>query len=85
LKENDAQANGQLHVRPRPDRSTFARAVAAELKPQKMEDTLAFMFETRLVIRPPASRSKPRHCNAITIRAARGSRRCSWAEGNPER
>jgi homogentisate 1,2-dioxygenase len=24
----------------------------AELKPQKIEDTLAFMFETRLVIRP---------------------------------
>ncbi len=35
-----------------PDRATFKRAVAAELKPQKIEDTLAFMFETRLVIRP---------------------------------
>jgi homogentisate 1,2-dioxygenase len=35
-----------------PDRATFERAVAAELMPQKIENTLAFMFETRLVIRP---------------------------------
>jgi hypothetical protein len=35
-----------------PDRATFERAVAAELTPQKVADTLAFMFETRLVIRP---------------------------------
>ena len=35
-----------------PDRATFEKAVAAELKPQKIEDTLAFMFETRMVIRP---------------------------------
>jgi homogentisate 1,2-dioxygenase len=35
-----------------PDRATFERAVAADLKPQKIADTLAFMFETRLVVRP---------------------------------
>ena len=35
-----------------PDRATFDRAVAADLKPQKIADTLAFMFETRLAIRP---------------------------------
>jgi homogentisate 1,2-dioxygenase len=35
-----------------PDRTTFEKAVAAELSPQKIENTLAFMFETRLVIRP---------------------------------
>jgi homogentisate 1,2-dioxygenase len=35
-----------------PDRATFDKAVSAELAPQKIEDTLAFMFETRLVIRP---------------------------------
>ena len=35
-----------------PDRETFETASAAELKPQKIDDTLAFMFETRLVIRP---------------------------------
>ena len=35
-----------------PDRATFDRASNAELRPQKIADTLAFMFETRLVIRP---------------------------------
>jgi homogentisate 1,2-dioxygenase len=30
-----------------PDRETFERASAAELVPQKLEDGLAFMFETR--------------------------------------
>ncbi|MFD4277239.1 homogentisate 1,2-dioxygenase [Streptomyces cyaneofuscatus] len=30
-----------------PDRETFVRASAAELKPQKIDDGLAFMFETR--------------------------------------
>jgi homogentisate 1,2-dioxygenase len=35
-----------------PDRATFEKATAADLKPQKIENTLAFMFETRLVIRP---------------------------------
>jgi homogentisate 1,2-dioxygenase len=35
-----------------PDAATFERAVAAELVPQKIENTLAFMFESRYVIRP---------------------------------
>jgi homogentisate 1,2-dioxygenase len=35
-----------------PDRATFERAVSAELQPSKIADTLAFMFETRLAIRP---------------------------------
>lgn len=35
-----------------PDAETFERASAAELKPQYLADTLAFMFETKLVIRP---------------------------------
>jgi homogentisate 1,2-dioxygenase len=35
-----------------PDRATFDRASNAELQPQKIADTLAFMFETRLTIRP---------------------------------
>jgi homogentisate 1,2-dioxygenase len=35
-----------------PDRATFERATAAELAPQKIADTLAFMFETRMVICP---------------------------------
>ncbi|HWD99688.1 MAG TPA: homogentisate 1,2-dioxygenase, partial [Bryobacteraceae bacterium] len=35
-----------------PDADTFEKAVRAELHPQKLEDTLAFMFESGLVIRP---------------------------------
>jgi homogentisate 1,2-dioxygenase len=35
-----------------PDRATFDKAVGADLAPQKIEDTLAFMFETCLVVRP---------------------------------
>ncbi|HZK91092.1 MAG TPA: homogentisate 1,2-dioxygenase [Stellaceae bacterium] len=35
-----------------PDLATFERASAAPLTPQKIADTLAFMFETRMVIRP---------------------------------
>jgi homogentisate 1,2-dioxygenase len=37
-----------------PDHATFERASNAALSPQKIADTLAFMFETRLVIRPTA-------------------------------
>jgi homogentisate 1,2-dioxygenase len=35
-----------------PDADAFEKASNAELKPQRYEDTLAFMFETRLVICP---------------------------------
>ncbi len=35
-----------------PDAETFARASTAELKPVKLDGTLAFMFETRFVCRP---------------------------------
>jgi homogentisate 1,2-dioxygenase len=35
-----------------PDATTFERASTAELKPQFLGDTLAFMFETRFVCRP---------------------------------
>ena len=35
-----------------PDAATFDKASHAELKPQKIENTLAFMFESRFVIRP---------------------------------
>lgn len=37
-----------------PDHASYARAVAADLGPHKLEDTLAFMFETRWVIAPTA-------------------------------
>jgi homogentisate 1,2-dioxygenase len=35
-----------------PDTETFARASRAELKPHYIDGTLAFMFETRLPVRP---------------------------------
>jgi homogentisate 1,2-dioxygenase len=35
-----------------PDAATYDRASTAELKPQYLSDTLAFMFETRFVCRP---------------------------------
>ncbi|HWR17442.1 MAG TPA: homogentisate 1,2-dioxygenase [Terriglobales bacterium] len=35
-----------------PDADTYAKASTADLKPQKLTDTLAFMFETRFICRP---------------------------------
>ena len=35
-----------------PDAETFERASNAELGPRKISDTLAFMFETRMAVRP---------------------------------
>jgi homogentisate 1,2-dioxygenase len=35
-----------------PDAETFAKASRADLKPQKIENTLAFMFESRYVFKP---------------------------------
>ncbi|MFN7534424.1 MAG: homogentisate 1,2-dioxygenase domain-containing protein, partial [Brevundimonas sp.] len=37
-----------------PDQASYDKAVATELKPHRIENTLAFMFETRWVIRPTA-------------------------------
>lgn len=35
-----------------PDAETYERAIAAELRPVFLKDTLAFMFETQLAVRP---------------------------------
>ena len=35
-----------------PDAESYEKAISAELKPQRLSDTLAFMFETRFVSRP---------------------------------
>jgi homogentisate 1,2-dioxygenase len=35
-----------------PDAASYAKAVEAQLQPHKIDNTLAFMFETRWVIRP---------------------------------
>ena len=37
-----------------PDKATFDTASNAELKPQKIDDTLAFMFESRYALEPTA-------------------------------
>ncbi|MEC7028392.1 MAG: homogentisate 1,2-dioxygenase domain-containing protein, partial [Pseudomonadota bacterium] len=34
-----------------PDSATFERATNAELMPQKIEDTMAFMFESKYIMR----------------------------------
>jgi homogentisate 1,2-dioxygenase len=35
-----------------PDRASYEKAIVADLKPHKIEGTMAFMFESRWVIRP---------------------------------
>jgi len=35
-----------------PDRASYEQAVAADLKPHRIENSMAFMFESRHVIRP---------------------------------
>ena len=37
-----------------PDQASYEKAVAADLKPHRIADTMAFMFETRHVVRPTA-------------------------------
>jgi homogentisate 1,2-dioxygenase len=37
-----------------PDKASYDKAIAADLAPQKLADTLAFMFESRWVFRPTA-------------------------------
>ena len=37
-----------------PDRASYEKAIAAQLKPQYLADTLAFMFETRYLFEPTA-------------------------------
>ncbi|MEV3993254.1 homogentisate 1,2-dioxygenase [Streptomyces sp. NPDC049837] len=44
-----------------PDRETFDKASAAELKPQKIDDGLAFMFETRWPVTATAQAANADH------------------------
>ncbi|QPP09605.1 homogentisate 1,2-dioxygenase [Streptomyces bathyalis] len=44
-----------------PDRETFERASSAELKPQKIDDGLAFMFETRWPVIPTSQALEAAH------------------------
>ncbi|MDB5437697.1 MAG: homogentisate 1,2-dioxygenase [Caulobacteraceae bacterium] len=50
-----APGGGSLHNQMAghgPDKASYEQAVSAELKPQRIDNTLAFMFESRHVIRP---------------------------------
>ena len=42
-----------------PDADTYAKASTAELAPQKLDDTLAFMFESRWTIQPTRQAMDP--------------------------
>jgi len=44
-----------------PDAETFARASTAELQPQKIDGTLAFMFESRWMIVPTQQAMRSGH------------------------
>jgi homogentisate 1,2-dioxygenase len=44
-----------------PDADTFARASSAKLRPQKLDDTLAFMFESRWMIIPTRQAMEAEH------------------------
>ena len=50
-----APGGGSLHNQMNghgPDQASYAKAIAADLKPHRIEATMAFMFESRHVIRP---------------------------------
>jgi len=53
-----------------PDRATYDAAIADALAPRKLEDTLAFMFETRWVITPTQ--------NALTTPALQSDYDAAW-------
>jgi homogentisate 1,2-dioxygenase len=56
-EEGFAPGGGSLHncmSAHGPDAATFERASKGKLEPQQIKDTLAFMFETRYVLRPTA-------------------------------
>jgi homogentisate 1,2-dioxygenase len=54
-----------------PDRATFDKAIAADLTPHRIADTLAIMFETRLVVRPTRF--------ALDTPALQADYDCCWA------
>ena len=55
-----------------PDAETFERASNAELKPQYLDNTLAFMFETQLVVRPTEFAHEHAHSAARILRMLAG-------------
>jgi homogentisate 1,2-dioxygenase len=65
-----------------PDAETFARASTAELRPQKIDDTLAFMFESRWMIVPTRQAMEAGHrqddYDAVWGGLTRSFRRLAW-------
>jgi homogentisate 1,2-dioxygenase len=61
-----------------PDADTFARASTADLAPQKLDDTLAFMFESRWMIQPTRqameSPHRQQHYDAVWSELSRNFR-----------
>ena len=56
-----------------PDAETWKRATNAQLKPHKIEDTMAFMFESRFAMRLTRDAAEfLRSCNATTSKARQG-------------
>ncbi|MGJ3559153.1 homogentisate 1,2-dioxygenase [Streptomyces sp. INA 01156] len=56
-----------------PDRETFERASSAELRPQKIDDGLAFMFETRWPLSLTPRRPGRSTCSRVTTTCGRAS------------
>jgi hypothetical protein len=50
-----------------PDAETCDKAIAADLAPHKIDNTMAFMFETSQVLRPSRRPSTARNCRPTTI------------------
>ncbi|MFH8466848.1 homogentisate 1,2-dioxygenase [Streptomyces sp. NPDC017991] len=66
-----------------PDRETFERAGAAELRPQKVDDGLAFMFETRWPVTATAQAAGAEHLQASYDDVWQGLERHFRAGGRP--
>ena len=67
----------QLHAAARPRRQAFEHASNSELKPVKLTNTLAFMFETRFPQRLTQYAARSARCRTTTPIAGRGWRRGS--------
>ena len=80
-----------------PDRAAYEKATSAELKPVKIENTMAFMFETRWVLRPTRWAAETPLCQldyddvwsgfiegrpvAAALRKSRGGGEAGWRPG----
>ena len=70
-----------------PDAETFARASTAKLRPQKVDDTLAFMFESRWTIIPTRQAMEAGHrqqdYDAVWGSLTRSFRALAWKVEEP--